>query len=468
MQRVVRFALVALVVLLALPAARASATQRLTVGFFDDPSFRWAAAPDANFKLAQQAHASVVHVLADWSQIAPEKPAQPLDGDDPVYNLTDLDALVRTAPRYNLQVMITVSGTPKWANGGKTPNVPPTNVANLTQFAQMLAARYNGLHAGFGSVSRFTVWNEPNLEQFLKPQFDRKKIVSPQIYEKLYMAAYKGIKAGNPLAEVAIGSTSNRGRNRPTDKSGSVAPATFARLLSQENKNLPFAAWATHPYPTETRLGPKQRVAYPNVTMTRLEQFGKSLEQWYGRRVPIWVTEYAEQTRPEYPGGVSYAQQAADAQLALEMAAENPYVEMFVWFVMRDSTDRTWNSGLITKRGTKKPSYATFAKAAKKIDGQAQMILPRKAPTVKLDIPYLTYGNAPGTRVGITYKVLDGKTAVAIGQPVGRIAADQTVSFVARFRPVEGRSYIIDATVGDRHGQVTRRFVSLTTAQEPS
>src|SRR3954453_10810370 len=253
-QRVVRFALLVFAVLLALPVANVAATPRLTVGFFDDPSFRWAPtpAPDRNFALARSANASVVHVLADWSQIAPEKPAQPLDGDDEASKLADLDALVRTAPRYNLQVIITISGTPKWANGGKTPNVPPTNLSTLTQFSQMLAARYNGLHAGFGAVSRFTVWNEPNLEQFLKPQFDGKRIVSPQIYAKLYMAAYKGIKAGNPLADVAIGSTSNRGRNRPTEKSGTVAPATFARLLAQADPKLPFVAWATHRYPTST------------------------------------------------------------------------------------------------------------------------------------------------------------------------------------------------------------------------
>ena len=142
------------------------------------------------------------------------------------------------------------------------------------------------------------------------------------------------------------------------------------------NPKLPFTAWATHPYPTETRLGPLQKVAYPNVTMTRLEQFGDSLKQWYGRRVPIWITEYAEQTRPEYAGGVSRAQQAADARTALLMAQENPYVEMFVWFVIRDSTDRTWNSGLVAKSGIKKPSYATFTKAAKGIDGQTQMVAP--------------------------------------------------------------------------------------------
>jgi hypothetical protein len=137
---------------------------------------------------------------------------------------------------------------------------------------------------------------------------------------------------------------------------------------------------------------------------------------------------------------------------------------MFVWFIIKDSNDRTWNSGLVRRTGTKKPSYATFTKAAKKVDGQAQMVSPGKAPTVELDIPFLTYGNAPGARVGITYKVFDGRSAIAIGQPVGRIAADQTVSFIARFRPVKGKTYIVDALVNDRHGQVTRRSVSLTTA----
>jgi hypothetical protein len=459
-QRLVRVALVSVVALLTVAVAPVSATPRLTVGFFDDPSFRWAPSPEANFRLAKNAHASVVHVLADWSQIAPEKPASPLNGDDPAYNLSDLDALVRTAPKYNLQVMITISGTPRWANGGKSPNNAPTNLRDLEQFSRMLASRYNGLHAGFGAVSRWSVWNEPNLELFLTPQFEGSKIVSPSIYAKLYRAAYRGIIAGNPLAEVAAGSTSNRGRNRPSDASGSVAPATFARLLAQEDPKLPFAAWATHPYPTETRLGPRQKVAYPNVTMTRIDQFGKSLQQWFGRRVPIWITEYAEQTRPEYAGGVSRAQQAADAKIALEMAQASPFVEMFVWFVIRDSTDRTWNSGLVAKSGIKKPSYGVFAKTAKGIDGQTQIVQPGKNPTVRLDIPFLTYGNSVGAKVGITYKVYDGKTVIAIGQPTGRIAADQTVSFVARYKPGKGKTYILDCLVGDRHGQVTKRFVS--------
>ena len=393
MQRVVRVALMSIVLVLTVFVAPVSATPRLTVGFFDDPSFRWAAKPDANFKLAQSAHASVVHVLADWSQIAADKPqvaARRRRSRVPALPTSTRSSARR--PATTSRSSITISGTPKWANGGKTPNVPPTNLSNLTQFAQMLSARYNGLHPGFGSVSRWTVWNEPNLEQFLKPQFDGNKIVSPAAYAKLYMAAYKGIKAGNPLADVAVGSTSNRGRNKPTDQSGSVAPATFARLLAQANPNLPFAAWATHPYPTSSNLGPGARAAYPAVTMTRLDQFGKDLEKWFHRRVPIWVTEYAEQTRPEYPLGVSYAQQAADAKIALDMAAASPYVEMFVWFIIKDSTDKTWNSGLVSeerrqeavvrhvredREGHRRPGAADRRRASRRRSGSTS----RSSPT---------------------------------------------------------------------------------------
>jgi hypothetical protein len=463
--RLTRAVPIAFVLVLALLAGRAQAAERMPIGFFDDPSFRWADTPTATLSTARQAGASIIHVLADWSQIAATRPASPLDGDDPAYDLSDLDALVQNAPRYGLQILMTITGTPKWANGGKQPNRPPTKLSNLTQFAHMLAARYNGLRPGFGAVSRWSIWNEPNLEQFLAPQFDGTRIVSPKTYAKLYRAGYQGIKAGNPLAEVAVGETSNRGRNKPSPGTNqdTVAPATFAYLLSKADPKLPFAAWATHPYPAGTRFGPTQKVAYPNVTMTRLDQFGKSLETWFKHRVPIWVTEYAQQTKPEFPAGVTRAKQAADAKLALEMAAKSPYVEMFIWFILRDSTVKTWRSGLITKSGVRKPSFNTFRAAAKKIDGQTQRIFPGHNPILKIDVPYLAWYDPSGAKIGITYKVVNGRRSVAVGQPVGRIAPDQTVSFVARFRPLAGKTYAMSVTLNNRHGQhITRKLMLVT------
>ena len=178
--------------------------------------------------------------------------------------------------------MIDINGTPKWANGGKTPNVMPKKLSDLTAFARMLATRYNG-RSGHGSVSLYSVWNEPNLQLFLTPQFVGKKIVGPANYAKLYRAAYAGIKAGNSLAQVAIGETSARGRDKPLrGVSASIAPGTFARLLALQ-KGLHFDAWAHHPYPTSPNLPPLQKVRYPNVTLSTMPQFERDLKKWLAK-----------------------------------------------------------------------------------------------------------------------------------------------------------------------------------------
>ena len=179
----------------------------------------------------------------------------------------------------------------------------------------MLAARYNGSRPGAGVVTLFSVWNEPNQGEYLTPQFRGDRIVSPAEYVKLFMAAYTGIKAGDPNAVVAAGETSNRGLNKPIGGPcfGSVAPATFAELVAKADPKLPFVAWATHPDPTRFKLGPTQKVAFPNVGFSTMTEFGQSLRKWFGRRVPIWITEYGEMTRPQSFVGISYAQQAADA-----------------------------------------------------------------------------------------------------------------------------------------------------------
>jgi hypothetical protein len=472
--RLLRLALLSLLGLMLVPAAAVKAAPKMPIGFYDDPSFRWAKEKviPQNLQSAKKAHSSLIHALADWRQIAPTRPKNPLDGDDPAYNLSDLDALVQTAPRYNQQVFITISGCPGWANGGQTNNHPPKNLNELTKFAHMLAARYNGRQIGFGAVTRWAVWNEPNLGLFLTPQFRNGKIVSPKTYVKLYMAAYKGIKAGNPRALVAAGETSNRGRNFPSGiLSDSVAPATFARGVALANPKLKFDAWSTHPYPSEYRLGPNQRVAYPNVGMTNISKLGDSLRQWFHRRVPIWITEWGEQTKPECSircavgGGISHAQQARDARTALQLAQANPYVEMFVWFILRDSTNKTWFSGLLSKAGAKKPAYSAFAATAARIDGQTQIVNPHsRSFTVKVDVPFLAYHDFPGTLVGVTYKIYQGKAVAAIGQPRSIIAADQTVSFKVKFKPAKGATYLMTVDVNDRHGQHSKRTVALVSS----
>jgi hypothetical protein len=460
-QRAARFALFALVALAAVPAATAHAATRMPIGFFDDPSFRWSPQRAANLQAAAATGASVIHTTASWPQLAPKRPANAANGDDPAYRLTDLDDLVFQSGIYGLRVMIDISGTPKWANGGKGPNVMPKRLADLTAFARMLATRYDGRH-GHGSVSLWSVWNEPNLQLFLTPQFVGKKIVGPSNYAKLYKAAYAGIKAGNPWAKVAIGETSARGRDKPLKgNSATVAPGTFARLLAKV-KGLKFDAWAHHPYPTTPNMRPLQRVRYPNVTLSTLPQFEKDLRKWFHRSVPVWITEYGHETKPGEPRGVTTRVQAAYAKQALGVARKDPNVQMFVWFTFRDSAGNPWQSGLEGPSGAHKPSYAAFSSLARLIDGSTQTVKGGARPRVTVFLPYLGYYSQPGATIGMTYFVYDGKKPVGTGQPTAPLAPDFSVTFTPDFKAVKGHTYTIIVNANEANGHNESRTAVVT------
>ncbi|HEY6054839.1 MAG TPA: cellulase family glycosylhydrolase, partial [Gaiellaceae bacterium] len=396
MLRPVRIALAVSLAALVLPAAAAAST-RMPIGFQDDPTFRWNGDVAAELDKAQAANTSIIRATADWRAIAPTKPRNATNSFDPAYHLNDLDDMIRLAQQRGIQVMLTIWGTPKWANGGKAPNVPPKSLTSLTQFARALADRYSGRHAGYPYVGRFSVWNEPNLGIFLTPQFDKSgKVISPRIYAGLYKAAYSGIKAGNRTAQVAIGETSNQGRDHP--KKGindSTAPGTFARLLAQQ-KGLRFDAYATHPYATIPNLPPSQRVRFPNVTLTQLKHFEAMLDVWFKRKVPVWITEYGYQTKPPQPYGVSYAKQAAYMSSVIRQLRADPNVQMFIWFVFHDNKQSLWKSGLFDFGGAEKPSYRTFSALAAVTAGETQTVTAGATPLVKLAVPRLAYASGPG------------------------------------------------------------------------
>ncbi|HEX4527166.1 MAG TPA: DUF5722 domain-containing protein [Gaiellaceae bacterium] len=373
MTRSLRLLFIALGIVLVAPAAARSATH-MPIGFYDDASFRWSDSRHENLQEAASAGATVIHTTASWAQIAPTRPASASNGNDPAYRLGDLDELVANASTNGMRVLIDVSGTPRWANGGKTPNHMPRRLSDLTTFTKMLATRYNG-RQGHGTVSMWAVWNEPNLSLFLTPQYSGKKIVSADEYAKLYRAAYAGIKAGNASAQVAIGETSPLGRDHPTGIGGqgqSVAPGTFARLLARQT-GLKFSAWAHHPYPTSLSAKPLEKVRYPNVSLSQLPTFEKQLNSTFHRNVPIWITEYGHETKPAEPHGVTYATQAAYAKQALQYVRADKQVRMFIWFTFRDSATNPWQSGLEQPSGAHKPAFAAFSALARLISGRSTL-----------------------------------------------------------------------------------------------
>ncbi len=197
MIRFARLALAAAIFVL-LAATAANAAPRMWIGFHDDPSFRWRTDRSDNLDGATQVGSTVIRAWVYWPQIAPTRPANPANPFDPAYRMDDLDELVRGAQARGEEILFTIWGVPKWANGGKGANYAPKNYADWQTFCKAVANRYNGKHSGYPFVRFYSVWNEPNLNQFLAPQFTKGKPSSPAIYAKLYRAAYAGIKAREP------------------------------------------------------------------------------------------------------------------------------------------------------------------------------------------------------------------------------------------------------------------------------
>jgi len=458
---------VALFVLAGLAAPAAMAAERMWIGFHDDPSFRWVGNRAARIQVSAQTNSTIMRLLVQWNLAAKTRPANAVDPFDPAYIFDDVDEAVRAAQDSDQEVILTISGTPRWANGGQSPNVMPTNVADFTAFARAIASRYSGRFTGYPFVRFWSIWNEPNLQLFLAPQFNAAgRSIAPANYAKLAAAGYAGIKAGSPQAQVAIGETSARGSDRPQGLRPTHSPGKFAELVAKANPSLKFDAWSHHPYPFNPTSPPTQVVKWPNVSLASLPRFDESLRTWFKRKsVPIWITEYGHQTKPPDAFGVSYATQAAYIQQAISMVSNYPFVGMFIWFVFQDDQGQPWESGVYAESGAPKGTSPTrFSTSARPLDARNGVATFRGGtvtPLVNLYTRLYCATNVTGTSLGMTWRVFRGGKLIAVGQQTSPLRLDCTLSARLRFNVVKGQTYIATFALNDRNGVVLNRRLTI-------
>ena len=333
----------------------ASAQPRMMIGFQDDPSLRWRDDRLAVFDLAQQANAGIVRTTVYWSRIAQTRPANGANPFDPAYRFDDLDEFVRNAGLHGMEVMLTIWGTPSWANGGKGQNYAPTSYSSLQNFAKALATRYSGRYTGYPFVRYFTVWNESNLGQFLSPQYDAKgKPAAPAIYAKLYRAAYAGIKAGNSRALVGIGETSARGRDRYLGRAGHAGD----RVAGQVRRAAVAAAAGSQ---VRCLVAPPvsdldQREAAREDPLAERDALEHAAVRGLARPV-VQAEDRHLGHRVRHPDEAGAAEgrdvRAAGRRTCGRRCATSrgdPNVSMFIWFILRDDPTSAWKSGLVAAR----------------------------------------------------------------------------------------------------------------------
>jgi hypothetical protein len=314
-----------------------------------------------------------LRVVLTWHDVAPgaDSPTKPsFEATDPsAYSWGEYDKLLGEAKLRGWDVTLTISGpVPKWATAVRRDTVTRPDASAFAAFATAVGRHYGP------SVSTWSIWNEPNQPQFLRPQFSRGRAASPAIYRNLYRAGVRGLeKAGQGNETILLGETSPRGTGKV------VAPLTFLRgtlcLDGRYRKRkgcgaLKASGYAHHAY--TTRQGPFFRPPGRNdVTIGVLSRLTRVLDRARSARaltgkLPLYLTEFGVQSFPDQESGVSLQQQVEFRATAERIAYENPRVRAFSQYLLRDS-DPTgpkqyggFESGLRFADGRPKPSLAAF------------------------------------------------------------------------------------------------------------
>lgn len=238
-------------------------------GFSQGAATQYLSAADVNRELdaVAKTHAQWLRVFIDWSSVEATKGS---------YDWTIPDRLVAAARARNLKVLALVTTTPTWARRAAAPGqlgiyAPPSDPATLGAFLQKVIARYD-------DVTRFEIWNEPNLPAFwgLTPS-------NPTEYTALLKAAYAAVKQKLPGTEstvVAAGMSPDAGA------------VDFVTKMYAAGAKSYFDAAAMHPY-----VFPGGISATPNG-WTELQQIRGVMESYGDSAKRIWITEMGAPTRP--------------------------------------------------------------------------------------------------------------------------------------------------------------------------
>jgi hypothetical protein len=357
-------------------AAKRSAAGPMLVGFYDDAQVygntTWA------FTQLRALRAGIVRATLDWGAVARRRPVAPADPADPAYNWTVVDRMVDEADKRNIRVLLAIYGTPRWA--GTARNRVPRRATDLRAFATAAARRYSGTYTvkegeneperTLPAVRHWLAWNEPNNPVFLRPQWkmvQRKwRVQAAYDYAKICGAIWSGVHATRLAGEkVGCGVTGPRGNDAPRSRRPSTSPLLFMTSLRRAGLRR-MDAYAHHPYYGHRTEKPTTKSRSPKaVTMGNIRDLTRRVNQLWGRRTRVWITEYGYQTNPpDRLFGVSYRNQARYMQQAMRMAKLTRRIDMFVWFLIRDEGRLSgWQSGVMTRRGARKPSFTAFQRA---------------------------------------------------------------------------------------------------------
>ena len=309
-----------------------------------------------------------VRMILYWRNVAPgpKKKRRPAfrERDPAAYNWGIYDRNIAQIRERGLEPLVTISGpVPRWATGKRKGGVFKPRPKHFRRFAEAVGLRYGN------QVNMWSIWNEPNHPQFLKPQYRKKRgkkvPASPAVYRRLFKAGRNGLLASGYGAGKVIlaGETAPRGTPRV------VAPVPFAKKFFKKGR-LGASGWAHHPY--TTKAGPFFKPSNKkDVTIGVLSRLTRALDRSRGgKRLPLYLNEFGIQSKPDPFVGVPELKQAEYRAISERIAYRNRRVRAFSQYMMRDDLPRSgsrftrysgFESGLRHSDGRPKIAYGAYS-----------------------------------------------------------------------------------------------------------
>jgi Cellulase (glycosyl hydrolase family 5) len=378
--------LLAVIAALALPAGALASKDQWSI--FEDHPYLVRSDATTREKLldeVQQLGPDTIRVEVKWNEVAPDaysKKKPSLNQSDPsAYpGFGPYDDLIKSVTNRGLRVLVTITGdAPVWAtSGGRGGNYKP-NASEYASFATAVGKRYSGTFGGLPAVHYFTIWNEPNHIQFIKPASQ-----APVVYRALVDKGVPALKAA-----AAPGSKIFVGELKPTPRKG-LGPLKFLqnwlcldskykrlrgkaarKLKCTKFKKVNANGFAHHPYGPVGVVSKRVDI----VNMLGIKRLAKALDL-AGRagritkKLPIYNTEFGIQSNPpDIFVSTSPTRQAQVLNEKEEYSYRYPRLKSYSQYQLYDDPARPgpaavrWSgfqTGLRFADGRQKPAYDAY------------------------------------------------------------------------------------------------------------
>ncbi len=320
----------------------------------------------SQFPVFEELGATIYNAALNWNAVARRRPVHAQDPHDRAYRWpADLNDVVAQARRHHMRVAVRVSGTPPWANGGRTPNWVPNEPADYADFVAAAARRYP-------SVRFWIIWGEPTRAPNFSPippthpsaPLTLQARRSVRFYARLLDGAYAALKRVSRRNTV-IGGNSFTG--------GDISPLNWIRYMRLANGRRPrMDLYGHNPFTARRPRLLDRAIVRGYADFSDLDDLSRWLDRYYGpnprgKPMRIWIGEWlvpTDHANHEFNFWVTRKVQAAWLRAALRIVRRWSRIYAFNWLGLYDEPARPAGDqvdfGLIDGSGRRKSAFRVF------------------------------------------------------------------------------------------------------------